>query len=62
MSSPHELLQRYIVFNDNTLLQLALRRPQRLDELREIHGIGEVKILRYSYVLLEMLKEFDEVV
>jgi ATP-dependent DNA helicase RecQ len=46
----------YTVFHDSTLRELARVRPQTLDELRSISGIGATKLERYGEVLLERLK------
>jgi ATP-dependent DNA helicase RecQ len=49
----------YVVFTDNTLRELARRRPQRLEELRGIHGIGEAKLKDYGPGLLEALAKLE---
>jgi ATP-dependent DNA helicase RecQ len=43
----------YVVFADRTLIELAAKRPQSLDEMRSVHGIGERKLARYGQVFLE---------
>jgi ATP-dependent DNA helicase RecQ len=45
----------YTVFHDSTLRELARVRPQSLDELREISGIGATKLERYGEALLQTL-------
>ena len=45
----------YTVFHDSTLRELARVRPQSLDELRAISGIGATKLERYGEALLETL-------
>jgi ATP-dependent DNA helicase RecQ len=45
----------YTVFHDTTLRELARVRPQTLDELRSISGIGATKLERYGEALLETL-------
>jgi ATP-dependent DNA helicase RecQ len=43
----------YVVFADRTLIELAAKQPQSLDEMRSVHGIGERKLARYGQVFLE---------
>jgi ATP-dependent DNA helicase RecQ len=45
----------YVILHDRTLNELAMRKPQNLDELREVAGIGEAKAARYGAALLELL-------
>jgi ATP-dependent DNA helicase RecQ len=45
----------YTVFHDSTLRELARVRPQSLEELRSISGIGATKLERYGEALLETL-------
>ena len=46
----------YVIFHDTTLLAMAQRLPSTLEELSEIPGVGEVKLLRYGQVFLEVLR------
>ena len=46
----------YTVFHDSTLRELARVRPQTLNELRSISGIGATKLERYGAALLETLR------
>jgi ATP-dependent DNA helicase RecQ len=43
----------YVVFHDTVLRQLAQLRPQSLEALRLVKGIGERKVERYGAALLE---------
>ena len=45
----------YIVFTDDTLKALAERRPDDVEGLRAIPGIGKTKLELYGDVLLELL-------
>ena len=47
----------YVVFPDRTLVELANRRPATLDEMREIHGIGQVKLARFGEVFLKEIAQ-----
>ncbi|MCX7175103.1 MAG: DNA helicase RecQ [Proteobacteria bacterium] len=46
----------YVILHDKTLHELAARRPQTMDELLNVGGIGEAKAARYGAALLELLK------
>lgn len=45
----------YIVFGDATLRELAVQRPGTLEELADIHGIGQAKLERYGDEVLGVL-------
>jgi ATP-dependent DNA helicase RecQ len=45
----------YVIFHDSTLLEMAQRRPRRLDDLALIPGVGEAKLARYGAAFLEVL-------
>jgi len=44
----------YVVFHDATLEAIAAARPQTLDDLGGISGIGAKKLERYGAALLEI--------
>ncbi len=46
----------YVVFHDGTLRTIATTRPQSLDQLRSISGIGERKLESYGSALLEVVR------
>jgi ATP-dependent DNA helicase RecQ len=45
----------YVILHDRTLNELAARRPQTMDELMNVSGIGEAKAARYGAALLGLL-------
>jgi len=45
----------YVVFHDTTLLEMASKQPQSLEELRQITGVGEKKIAKYGEQFLAVL-------
>ncbi len=45
----------YVIFHDSTLLQMADERPQTLEALRGITGIGERKLTQYGQAFLDVL-------
>ena len=46
----------YVVFHDTTLRALAETRPQTLEEMSGITGIGKAKLDRYGADFLEVIK------
>jgi len=48
----------YVIFHDATLIEIAHRKPQDLDEFLTIPGIGERKLARYGDDFLEVLARF----
>ena len=47
----------YVIFHDSVLLEMAASKPQTLDDLRGIKGIGEKKLEKYGQTFLEIIKE-----
>ena len=45
----------YIVFNDRTLIEMAVQRPQSLDEMAHINGVGAKKLERYGEDFLSVI-------
>jgi ATP-dependent DNA helicase RecQ len=48
----------FVVFSDQTLRQIAIRNPSRLDDLKNVSGIGEVKLDKFGGDVLSQLAEF----
>jgi ATP-dependent DNA helicase RecQ len=47
----------YVIFHDTTLVALANARPQNLQDMRTIPGIGAAKLERYGEVFLQALPQ-----
>ena len=45
----------YVIFHDSTLLQMADERPQTLEAMRGIAGIGERKLAQYGQAFLDVV-------
>ncbi len=45
----------FVIFNDETLLDLVEVQPTNLEELLKIKGIGPVKAERYGKEILELV-------
>ncbi len=48
------------VFDDRTILELALAAPQRLEDLPEIHGMSKGQIRRYGRQILRVIREAQQ--
>ena len=46
----------YVVFHDRTLVEIATSRPQGLDALAAITGVGQAKLARYGAAVLGVLR------
>lgn len=53
-----ENVPAYVIFSDNTLIELSNYLPLSLDELRKISGFGNIKISKYGPAFLEVVSEF----
>ena len=47
----------YVIFHDSTLRNIAERRPESLDALAHVGGIGGTKLARYGEQVLEAVRE-----
>ncbi|MCW9042562.1 MAG: DNA helicase RecQ [Pseudopelagicola sp.] len=45
----------YIIFNDRTLIEMAEKRPQSLDDMAGIGGVGAKKLASYGDAFLEVI-------
>jgi len=47
----------YVIFHDSTLLEIHNRKPQTLDDMGQISGIGQAKLQKYGDEFLQVLEE-----
>jgi ATP-dependent DNA helicase RecQ len=47
----------YLVFADKSLIDMARRKPKTPAEMRQVHGMGEVKLAQYGHVFLEVIRQ-----
>jgi ATP-dependent DNA helicase RecQ len=47
----------YIIFHDATLQEMAQRRPENLQQLAEVSGVGEHKLEAYGEAFLSCLRQ-----
>jgi ATP-dependent DNA helicase RecQ len=48
-------LPLYAVFSNRTLIDMADRAPTSIADMRQIHGVGDVKLLRYGDAFLRVI-------
>lgn len=46
----------YVIFNDNTLREIATRKPLTREDLASVSGVGQTKLERYGQALLHLVK------
>jgi ATP-dependent DNA helicase RecQ len=47
----------YVIFPDRTLIEMAKERPDTLDDLASIHGVGDVKLQKYGAAFLAVIRD-----
>ena len=47
----------YVIFHDSTLLEILNRKPQTLDELAQISGVGQSKLAKYGDEFLRAVED-----
>ena len=45
----------YVIFHDSTLLEIFNQRPQYLNQMSQIAGIGQAKLDRYGEIFLRLI-------
>jgi len=53
-------LAPYMIFSDKSLIDMCAQLPQNREAFLEVHGVGEVKWLRYGEQFLYLIREFAE--
>ncbi len=48
----------YVIFHDTTLREMAERRPQTLDDLHDIYGVGAKKAADFGDAFLDAIRTF----
>ncbi len=51
-------LPPYVIFHDTTLLEMVRDRPQTLEQLAVLTGVGLVKLERYGNAFLEVIRQY----
>jgi len=47
----------YVVFHDRSLIDMAERRPDSIEQLADVHGVGAAKLKRYGVAFLDAIRE-----
>ncbi|HZW24548.1 MAG TPA: DNA helicase RecQ [Gallionella sp.] len=47
----------YVIFHDSTLLEIHNRKPQTLDEMAQIGGVGQAKLAKYGDSFLQVVED-----
>ncbi|MDP7348419.1 MAG: RQC domain-containing protein, partial [Phycisphaeraceae bacterium] len=50
----------YVVFHDTTLIEMVHVRPQSLEAMGQITGVGEAKLERYGQTFLDVLQQHTD--
>lgn len=53
-------LPPFVIFNDMSLDEMTINYPITIDELKQIHGVGEGKARRYGKEFLELIEKYVE--
>ncbi len=49
----------FVIFHDRTLAEIAAHRPESLEDLLEIHGVGKSKCEKYGDQIIETVRRFS---
>lgn len=49
----------YVIFHDATLIEILNQKPQHLNTLGQISGVGQAKLERYGKAFLEVIAQVD---
>jgi len=50
----------FVIFHDRTLVEIAANRPESMDMLLEIHGVGKKKCEKYGDQILTLVRRFAQ--
>jgi len=59
LAKEHEV-PPYVIFHDRTLMEMAERVPQNLEDMRGIYGVGDQKLAKFGAAFLDALHQFNE--
>jgi len=58
--SKRENVPPYIIFHDKTLKEIARHKPASLEEMKDINGVGKVKLDKFGKRFLEVVENHSE--
>jgi ATP-dependent DNA helicase RecQ len=47
----------YVIFHDSTLVEILNRKPQTLDEMGKVSGVGQAKLAKFGDAFLQVVEE-----
>ncbi|MGI9568705.1 MAG: HRDC domain-containing protein, partial [Desulfobulbia bacterium] len=50
----------FVIFHDRTLVEMAVHRPQTIEDMSKIHGVGANKCERYGALFIEEIVKFQD--
>ena len=53
-----QTLATYLVFKDQSLADMAVRKPQTLDAFEEVFGVGKAKRDKFGKQFIEVIERF----
>lgn len=52
-------IPQYVVFSNRTLLEMCLHRPDSVEALRDLYGVGAVNSAKYGEKFLALIRDSD---
>ncbi|HEX3021563.1 MAG TPA: HRDC domain-containing protein [Lachnospiraceae bacterium] len=56
--SREENCKPFIIYSDNQLKDLIMKKPRSREEMRKVSGFGEVKVSKYGDDILEIVSKY----
>ncbi|MEI3161889.1 MAG: RecQ family ATP-dependent DNA helicase [Lachnospirales bacterium] len=53
----HEHIPSYSVVNDSVLMNMAIKKPKTIEELKKVEGMGSYKVKKYGEIYLRIIRE-----
>ena len=50
----------YIIFSDNALKDMAIKKPHNIEEFADIYGVGKSKQKKYGNIFIEVVKSLEK--
>ena len=50
-------LPPYVIFHDKTLIDMVVIKPETMDQLAMVHGVGQSKLEKYGAVFLKAIRD-----
>ncbi|MCR1809449.1 HRDC domain-containing protein [Haploplasma modicum] len=58
ISKEHKIYPIYFVYNNATIKEIILKKPENLEELKNISGLGDQKINLFGTQIIEVVKKY----